>query len=92
MGSQGQWNPHFNYAKKNEEALELRQGWRFLARALAGVGGLYEIAIKTISPFLRDEKVVGKAIRKRGFGTRASNLAQKQKHGLYLTTITLSDI
>ena len=36
--------------ENDEEALELRQGQRTLATAIAGADGLYEIDIKAISP------------------------------------------
>lgn len=78
--------------EKYEEALELIQGRNFFFTAYAGVDGLYEIAIKAISPFLRDEEEIPMAARDRGPGMIARNLARKEIYNLHLTTSTLSDI
>ena len=76
--------------ENDEEALELRQGQRTLATTIAGVNGLYEIAIKAISPTPRVEEEITLVARESGPGARTRNLAPKT--GLYLTAAALSDI
>jgi hypothetical protein len=76
--------------ENDEEVLELRQGQRTLATATAGADGLYEIAIKAISPSPRLEEEVGTVARERCPDADAPNLARKPN--LYLTAAALSDI
>ena len=76
--------------ENDEEALALRQGQRTLATAIAGVDGLYEIAIKAISPAPRVEEEVGPVAREGDPAAKNRNLARKT--GLYLTAAALSDI
>jgi hypothetical protein len=76
--------------ENDEEALALRQGQRTLATATAGTDGLYEIAIKAISPNPKLEEEVGTVARERGPVANTSNLAWKPY--LYLTAAALSDI
>ena len=82
---------HVSPKKENdEEALELRQGHRTLATAIAGVDGLYEIVIKVISPTPRVGEEVSLVAREKGPGARTCNLVPKT--GLYLTAAALSNI
>jgi hypothetical protein len=76
--------------ENDEEALELRQGQRTLATAIAGADGLYEIAIKAISPSSMLEEEVGMAARERDPNADAPNLTRKPD--LYLTAAALSNI
>ena len=76
--------------EKDEEALALRQGRRLLATAIAGAEGLYEIAIKAISPTPRVVEEISQVAREKGPCAITSNLARK--HDLYLTASALSDI
>ena len=75
---------------KDEEALALRQGERVLATAIEGAEGLYQIAIKAISPVPRDVEDIGDVVRERGPCAITPNLVCK--HNLYLMAATISYI
>jgi hypothetical protein len=76
--------------ENDEEASALPQGHMILATATAGADGLYEIAIKAISPNPKLEEDVGMVAWERGPVANTSNLARKPY--LYLTATALSNI
>ena len=74
--------------ENDENTLVLHKGQ--IATAITGADGLYEIAIKAISPGPRTEKEVGMVAQERGHSAEAPYLAWKTS--LYLMAITLSNI